>query len=232
MSAKKHDDDSDDDFFADSDENEESDDSQDDYRSETDDESEIDLYVDQILDRQNEVAMKNNKEPKENAFDDDDLSFSDDSDFDQAEEVEENPQDVDMQDFAGELITRSRVRTLLTFSKLKLSTRKAIEAEKERRSRLQEKELVFDTEIAPTIANLSERVILDYEPKTKKVLVEVDSAFVPLMKEHQKSGVKVKHFKAGFSRRGGCIHSIDNGWEIWFYKRDSLKMTRPPYFMM
>ena len=75
----------------------------------------------------------------------------------------------------------------MTFSQLSKSTRDAKKSERAKRARLLEKEKKFDS-----LKNEFEqnRIILDIESKSKKVLAEVEPAFTSLLKPHQVEGIK------------------------------------------
>lgn len=88
-------------------------------------------------------------------------------------------------------VSRKKIHKILSPERLKLGTRAAEKAEKERRKRIEEKQLLYNQLRETDVMSFNaDRVILDFDKKTKEVLVEVNSAFVTHMKHHQVEGVK------------------------------------------
>ena len=107
------------------------------------------------------------------------------------EEEEEEPED--SQDMvAGK--KRRKIREIIADSKLTVLTKEAQKQEKERIERLKAR--------AATQGTLAEqRLVLEEDPKTKEVKVEVRRSLVPSLLPHQKEGVKFLY--------DSCIESLE-----------------------
>ena len=71
------------------------------------------------------------------------------------------------------------------------TTKNSEQAECDRVIRLKEKNKMYIELIAPEVQHLSARkIILDFDRMTKEILVEVDSAFVSVLKKHQAEGIQ------------------------------------------
>ncbi|OTF69105.1 hypothetical protein BLA29_005967, partial [Euroglyphus maynei] len=91
--------------------------------------------------------------------------------------------------------TRKKIRKVLKDENLRDETKSAEKAERDRRKRIEEKQKLYNSiseEIIDPIGKENKeckRLILDFDKKTKEVLVEVDKHFVQILKPHQIEGI-------------------------------------------
>ncbi|XP_028169324.1 transcriptional regulator ATRX homolog [Ostrinia furnacalis] len=111
---------------------------------------------------------------------------------------------------------RKNIRKVMGKNQLEEATKKAARQEKERIARIAERQkmynnLEFDESGKPDEVVL-EKVVLDFDPETKKPLIEVDRGLVKKLKPHQANGIKfmwdacfesVKRIKK--DKGSGCI---------------------------
>ncbi|KAL0829318.1 hypothetical protein ABMA28_004116 [Loxostege sticticalis] len=89
---------------------------------------------------------------------------------------------------------RKNIRKVMGKNQLEEATKKAAREEKERIARIAERQklynnLEFDESGKPDEVVL-EKVVLDFDPETKKPLIEVDRGLVKKLKPHQANGIK------------------------------------------
>ncbi|XP_075212538.1 ATRX chromatin remodeler XNP isoform X2 [Lycorma delicatula] len=109
---------------------------------------------------------------------------------------------------------RKNIRRVMKDEGLAEATRTAAKEEEERRQRIAERQKLYNKmyEIKATDEGKVEKLVLDFDPQTKKELVTVDEGLVAKMKPHQAKGVKfmwessfesVERLKTSVG--GGCI---------------------------
>ncbi|CAF0808549.1 unnamed protein product [Brachionus calyciflorus] len=82
-------------------------------------------------------------------------------------------------------VTRHKIRTIIGDEKLKKETQDAIQAERERKKRLEEKRA-----LELSISEEKEDIYLDIDSETKNPIVKVDPAISKNLKPHQVEGIK------------------------------------------
>ena len=91
---------------------------------------------------------------------------------------------------------RHEIRKIMKDKNLSLSTKEAAAEERERRKRLEERQALYNKTFAIAAdENKSEdsaatQLVLDFDPETKEVLVEVNKKLVKKLKPHQLKGIK------------------------------------------
>ncbi|XP_027203767.2 transcriptional regulator ATRX homolog isoform X2 [Dermatophagoides pteronyssinus] len=114
---------------------------------------------------------------------------------------------------------RKRIREIYHHRDLNLNTQIAIEMEDERTKRIMEKNRLLDI-FAKSDPNSDSRVILEFDPKNEKVLLEIDQGIVKILKPHQRNGIRfmydctIETFdRLSLNDQSGCIlaHSMGLG---------------------
>lgn len=87
---------------------------------------------------------------------------------------------------------RKNIRKLLKNSSLDISTKEAAKIERERKQRIEERQKLYNDfyDERPEEAKEITQLVLDFDEKTKKSLLEVDKNLARKLKPHQANGVK------------------------------------------
>lgn len=112
---------------------------------------------------------------------------------------------IDFQEQDSQSKGRKDIRKIKSDKKLTQETKEAATVEKDRRKRMEEKQQLYNQQFKVKEGDTLKELPLDFDPTTKKVLVEVDKRIVKKLKPHQAEGVKfmwdavfeskkVKHF--------------------------------------
>lgn len=85
---------------------------------------------------------------------------------------------------------RKDIRKIIKTSELNISTKTATKEEEERRKRIEERQKLYNQIYEkPDSVEVTE-LVLDFDPETKKTLLEVDKGLMKKLKPHQVGGVK------------------------------------------
>ncbi|KAM7362156.1 ATRX chromatin remodeler XNP isoform 1-T2 [Cochliomyia hominivorax] len=85
---------------------------------------------------------------------------------------------------------RKDIRKIIKTSELNISTKTATKEEEERRKRIEERQKLYNQIYEkPESVEVTE-LVLDFDPETKKTLLEVDKGLMKKLKPHQVAGVK------------------------------------------
>ncbi|XP_054270092.1 transcriptional regulator ATRX homolog isoform X2 [Macrosteles quadrilineatus] len=107
---------------------------------------------------------------------------------------------------------RKNIKKIKKKGDLEQTTIEAAEEEKERRRRIEERQKLFNQVFEVKESTKLEKLVLDFDPETKKELISVNKDLVAKMKPHQAKGVKfmwdscfesVKQIKK--NKGSGCI---------------------------
>jgi len=87
---------------------------------------------------------------------------------------------------------RKNIRKLIKADKLDVSTKEAAKIERDRKQRIEERQKLYNQfyDERPEEAKEITKLVLDFNEKTKKPLLEVDKTLVRKLKPHQANGVK------------------------------------------
>ncbi|XP_039283031.1 transcriptional regulator ATRX homolog isoform X2 [Nilaparvata lugens] len=110
---------------------------------------------------------------------------------------------------------RKNIKKIMKDKDVAEATRSAAKEEEERRQRIMERQKMYNAiyeAVEDTASKKVDKLVLDFDPETKKPIISVDKGLVAKMKPHQAKGVKfmwdacfesVERIKT--SKGGGCI---------------------------
>ncbi|OTF71845.1 hypothetical protein BLA29_006158, partial [Euroglyphus maynei] len=84
---------------------------------------------------------------------------------------------------------RKQIRGIFHYYDLSLTTRMAMKMEDERTKRILEKNRLLNT-FAESDPDFDSRIILEFDPINRKVLLEIDQGIVKILKPHQREGIR------------------------------------------
>lgn len=107
---------------------------------------------------------------------------------------------------------RKNIRKLLRADKLDVSTKEAAKIERERKQRIEERQNIYNQfyDERPEEAKEITKLVLDFDEKTKKPLLQVDKKLVRKLKPHQANGVKFM-WDACFESLERCEKDLGSG---------------------
>lgn len=111
---------------------------------------------------------------------------------DEEDDEEDEDELTESQDPKGK--KRKKIRKLIVDTKLASETKKALQEEKERAERLKKRKKVATEEV-------EDRLVLEQDPKSKEVKLEVRKALVPNILPHQRDGIKFLY--------DACVESLE-----------------------
>lgn len=87
---------------------------------------------------------------------------------------------------------RKNIRKMMRNDKLDVSTKEAAKIERERKQRIEDRQKMYNQfyDERPEEAKEITKLVLDFDEKTKKPLLQVDKKLVRKLKPHQANGVK------------------------------------------
>lgn len=107
---------------------------------------------------------------------------------------------------------RKNIRKMMRADKLDVSTKEAGKIERERKQRIEERQKMYNQiyDERPEEAKEISKLVLDFDEKTKKPLLQVDKKLVRKLKPHQANGVKFM-WDACFESLDRCNKDLGSG---------------------
>lgn len=107
---------------------------------------------------------------------------------------------------------RKNIRKMMRADKLDVSTKEAAKIERDRKERIVERQKMYNQfyDERPEEAKEITKLVLDFDEKTKKPLLQVDKNLVKRLKPHQANGVKFM-WDACFESLDRCEKDIGSG---------------------
>lgn len=142
-------------------------------------------------------------------------AFSSGSDSDVVGKKQKGSDDLgsDIEDSQEKGKGRKKIRKLMKKKQLTKETIDAAEEERERRKRVQKKrqELIAKEMDSPQKSSVLQEIVLDRDPETNEVLLEIDKKLVKVLKPHQAKGIQFmwdctfENLSDAGKPGGGCI---------------------------
>ena len=107
---------------------------------------------------------------------------------------------------------RKTIRKIIKADKLDISTKEAAKIERERKQRIEERQKMYNQfyDERPEEAKEITKLVLDFDEKSKKALLQVDKKLVRKLKPHQANGVKFM-WDACFESLERCRNEAGSG---------------------
>lgn len=107
---------------------------------------------------------------------------------------------------------RKNIRKMLRTDKLDVTTKEAAKIERDRKQRIEERQKMYNQfyDERPEEAKEITKLVLDFDEKTKKPLLQVDKKLAKKLKPHQANGVKFM-WDACFESLERCENDIGSG---------------------